>query len=218
MTKTHGKDWLARTINQHKPLQPKQQALLATSQTHTMPFLNACSTITCLDGTIDARMAVRNAWCATTHQTIPPITARTAQSSRKLGLNLSNRHQPTAGTQHLKLAMKGPLQPHQQQHPQLRVPRPVMGGLPQHPGPSRPSLNRKTTIWAKNLTTRESMRGRSTQLIALTHTPTFPCIHVLITFPPTTQVPTSLLPPPAATTPRPSTPEAFARFNSQNTS
>ncbi len=108
-TKTPGKDRSARTVNQHGPLQPTQQALQATSPIHTMPSPNAHSTIICLDGAMDARMAVRNVWCATIHQTSPPITARTAQTSRKLGLNLSNGHQLMAGTQHLRSAKKPPL-------------------------------------------------------------------------------------------------------------
>jgi hypothetical protein len=217
-TKTPGKDRLARMANQHRPIQPMQQVLPATSPTHTTPSPNARSTITSLDGAMDARMAVRNVWCATIYQTSLPITARTAQSSRKLGLNSSNGHQLAAGMQQLESAKKLPLQPCQPQHRQLWVSRPVMGGLPQHPGPSQPSLNRKAMIRTKNLTMRESMKGRCMPLVALTLTPTFPCIHVLITFLLTTQVPTSLLLPPAAATLRPSTPEAFAQFTSQNTS
>jgi hypothetical protein len=40
---------------------------------------------------MDAKMAVTNVWCATIHQTRPPIIARIAQSSRKWGGDASSQ-------------------------------------------------------------------------------------------------------------------------------
>jgi hypothetical protein len=56
----------------------------------------------------------------------------------KIGLNLSNKQQQTAGTVHLEPAKPCPLQPCQPLHLQLWVLRPIVRGLPQHPGPPRP--------------------------------------------------------------------------------
>jgi hypothetical protein len=69
-----------------------------------------------------------------------------------------------AGTQHLESAKKPPLQPHQPQHWQLQVSRPVMGGLPQYPGPTWPTLNRKATIGVMILITEVKTRARATSL------------------------------------------------------
>jgi hypothetical protein len=138
MTKTPGKGRLARMTNQHGPLQPTRQAPPAMAPILTTSSPLAHSTFTCVNGAMDAKMAVTNVWCATIHQTSPPIIiARISQSSRKLGLNLSNEHQPTAGTCHLESAKPRPLQPHLLLHPQLWVLRPIVPGLPQHPGPPR---------------------------------------------------------------------------------
>jgi hypothetical protein len=108
-TKTPGKGQLARTANQHRPLQPMRQAPQAMAPILTTSSLLARSTFTCLDDAMDAKMVVANVWCATIHQTSLPIIARIPQSSRKSGLHLSNKHQPTAGMRHLELAKPCPL-------------------------------------------------------------------------------------------------------------
>jgi hypothetical protein len=76
--KTPGKGRLAKTANQHGPFQPTQQVPPAMASILTTSSLLACSTFTCLDGTMDAKMAVTNVWYATIHQTSPPIIARIA--------------------------------------------------------------------------------------------------------------------------------------------
>jgi hypothetical protein len=90
---------------------------------------------------------------------------------KKIGLKLVKRTPANGGVQHLELAKQHPLQPRQPLHPQLQILRPIVRGLPQDPGPSWPLLSRKAMIWAKNSTTRESMRERCTPLVALTLTP-----------------------------------------------
>ncbi len=146
------------------------------------PSLQAYLTFTCLDGTMDAKDGGDK--CMVCHNTSnkPTHHSKDYPILKIIRLKLVKRTPANGGDTASQVGKKAPPPTHQPLHPHLWVPQPVMAGLPHYPGPSQPPLNRKTTIRAKNLTTRECMRESCMPLVVLTLTPKFPCIHALVTF------------------------------------